>query len=87
MISFGKYKEAIEYFEKALKINLKAFGDKHPKVAENLSNMGKVYNSLGNYEKSKEYIKKALGIYELTLGKNHPETEKVRNILSIYSKK
>jgi len=46
------YKKAIEYSEKALKINLKTYGEDHPKVASDWNNLGVVYNFLGEYKKA-----------------------------------
>jgi len=73
--SKGDYDEAIEYFQKALKINLKMLGPEHPDVAVMYSNLGMTYYDKGNYDKAIEYFQKALDIARKSLGSNHPYTK------------
>ena len=60
--SKGDYDEAIEYFQKALKINLKMLGPEHPDVAVIYNNLGLAYTGKGEYIKAIEYLQKALKI-------------------------
>ena len=36
----GKYKQALDYYEQALAIDKKAYGEEHPAVARDLTNIG-----------------------------------------------
>ena len=58
----GRFKDAIDYFEKALAIDLKSFGDQHPNVATGYNNIGLAWHSLGKHQKAIGYFKKALAI-------------------------
>ena len=56
----GEYYKAIEYYELALKFDLKAYGQDNPKVAINRNNLGVVYLKLGQYDKAIEYLELAV---------------------------
>lgn len=62
--SKGDYDKALEYYEKALKIDLKIYGtEEHLDIATYYGNIGGVYYSKGDYKKALKYYKKALKIY------------------------
>jgi len=50
----GQYNEAKEYYEKALIIRKKIFGEEHAGVATSYNNLGIVYQDLGQYNEAKE---------------------------------
>ena len=50
-----EYDKAIEYFEKALKSDIKAFGEDHSNVATLLNNLGVTWDSKGDYDKAIKY--------------------------------
>ena len=56
----GKYDKAIEYYEKALKPDMKNFGEEHPRVANCWNNLGLAWYSKAEYDKAIEYYEKAL---------------------------
>lgn len=56
----GEYDKAIEYFEKALKSDMKNFGEEHPNVATRWNNLGAAWDSKGKYDKAIEYYEKAM---------------------------
>ncbi|MCH8082512.1 MAG: tetratricopeptide repeat protein, partial [Proteobacteria bacterium] len=58
--TLAKYKIAIDYYEKALKSDLKTYGPDHPTVATRWNNLGLAWNSLGDYQKAIDYYEKAL---------------------------
>ncbi|OJA03685.1 tetratricopeptide repeat protein, partial [Bathymodiolus thermophilus thioautotrophic gill symbiont] len=67
-----KHKKAIEYFELALKSDLKTYGEDHPEVAISRNNLGTAWKSLGKYKKAIGYYELALVALEKTLGIEHP---------------
>ena len=69
----GKYDKAIEYYEKALEFDLKAFGEDHPDVATYRNNLGSAWKAKGEYDKAIEYYKKALKSDIKTFGEDHPK--------------
>ena len=69
----GKYDKAIEYYEKALEFDLKAFGEDHPDVATYRNNLGSAWKAKGEYDKAIEYYEKALKSGIKTFGENHPK--------------
>ena len=69
----GKYDKAIEYYEKALESDLKAFGEDHPDVATYRNNLGSAWKAKGEYDKAIEYYKKALKSDIKTFGEDHPK--------------
>ncbi|MFQ5685744.1 MAG: tetratricopeptide repeat protein [Candidatus Scalindua sp.] len=69
----GKYDKAIEYYEKALKADLKAFGEDHPDVATYRNNLGVAWKAKGEYDKAIEYYEKALKSDIKNFGENHPK--------------
>jgi len=71
--SNGDYDRAIEYYQKALKIDLKQLGPGHPDVAIRYNNIGLAYKRKGNYNKALEYYQKALKIDLKQLGPDHPD--------------
>jgi len=79
--SQGNYSKALEFFQKALKIDEKVFGNEHPMVAIRYINIGFVYYSQGDYFRALEYYHKALKIQKKVLGDNHPTTINTYNII------
>ena len=70
--TLARYDKAIEYFEKALKSDLKTFGEDHPNVAIHWNNLGQVWDAKGEYDKAIEYFEKALKSDLKTFGEDHP---------------
>ncbi|MBA3012951.1 MAG: tetratricopeptide repeat protein [Desulfobacula sp.] len=81
--TLGETTKAIEYYEKALRIDLNVFGDQHPKVAIRYNNLGSAYKTLGETTKAIEYFEKALRIFTTVYGENHPNTKTVNQNLEI----
>ena len=55
----GRYDTAIEYFDKAVAIHLKAQGTNHPEVTKLWNHLGKTWREKGEYDKAIEYLEKA----------------------------
>ena len=65
-----KYKEALTYYQQALKIYQELYGTKaHPNKAAVLNDMGLCYANLGQYEEALTYYQQALKIYDELSGK------------------
>lgn len=67
----GLYKEAILYFEKALRIYNRTLTQDHPDFAAVYCQMGLVYNDMHEYSNALEYYEKALKINTEILPPNH----------------
>ena len=79
----GEYDKAIEYYEKALKSDLKNFDENHPTVATSWNNLGGAWNAKCEYDKAIEYYEKALMSYIKTFGEDHPNVAIRRNNLGL----
>jgi tetratricopeptide (TPR) repeat protein/MinD-like ATPase involved in chromosome partitioning or flagellar assembly len=79
--SLGDHRKAIEYYEQALAIRKKVYGEKHPQVASALNNLGEVWNTLGESRKAIEYYEQALAIRERVYGEKHPQVASALNNL------
>ena len=55
----GQYERALEYYQKALEIDIKVSGQDHPDVATSYQNLAAVYHRQGNHVQTKEMATKA----------------------------
>jgi tetratricopeptide (TPR) repeat protein len=69
----GKFDEALELYEKALKTTIEALGLNHAAVADTYVNMANVEQQLGNFAKALELYQKALEIQLKCLGGAHAD--------------
>ena len=53
-------------------INRKAFGDLHPAVTDNLTNLGSVYRDLNNLPKAEDYYRQVVALDTKIFGDNNP---------------
>ncbi len=74
----GEYNKAIDYFNKALNIDLNTFGDNHPDTAIDYNNIGGAWKALGKYNKAIDYLQKAEKICMQFLGADHPNTKNTK---------
>lgn len=70
----GRYKEAEELTRRVLAMNKEIYGDKHPRVAECLVNLGAIQQDLGNYVEAEKYHRQALEITRVFFGPDHHRT-------------
>ena len=77
----GKYKEALELFEKALVI-CKEIGEKEGE-AVTFNNIGRVYDDLGQYQKALDYFQQSLVISQ-QIGEKEGEAVTFNNIGGVY---
>jgi tetratricopeptide (TPR) repeat protein len=71
--TLGRYDVAIEYYNKALAIDLETYGPDHPKVAALWNNLGIAWKAKGKYDKAIKYLDKALASDLKTYGLDHPK--------------
>jgi len=69
----GKYKEAIEYYERALTIDQKQLGAEHPFIACILDGLANAHSKFGNNSKAEGYKKLASNIRYKSLGDENKE--------------
>lgn len=69
--TLGEYDVAIDHYRKALKIDLKYFGNAHPNVVANYNNLGLAWYSKGDYNKALKYCEEALKIDLKIFGAKH----------------
>ena len=81
--ALGEAHKAIEYYEQALEIDLKVFGNVHPNVATYYNNIGEAWRALGEARKAIEYMEQALEIVKRVYGENHPDTKLYKSNLEL----
>ena len=83
----GEYSEAIEFYERSIKINQKILPPTDPNLAKSYNNIGSVYYNMGEYSKALSYYEKDLEIEQKTLPPNHPDlATSYNNIGLVYFK-
>jgi CHAT domain-containing protein/Tfp pilus assembly protein PilF len=82
----GDYKAAERYFQQALEIRKKVFGEEHPEYASSLGNLGVLHSDMGDYKVAATYYKQALEIKMKAFGDEHPEyASSLGNLGIVYS--
>jgi nephrocystin-3 len=69
-----RVREAGEYLETALNINRRRFGDRHPEVARNAMNLGRVELEKGDAGRAVALLRPALEVFVEILGPVHDST-------------
>jgi CHAT domain-containing protein len=81
----GKYKEALQLYERALETRERLLGPEHRDVAASIDSVAGVYTRRGEYVQAEPLHKRALAIREKALGKDHPEIAKgLTNLGTLY---
>jgi tetratricopeptide (TPR) repeat protein len=75
------YRKAGELYQKALAIDEKTVGPKHPDYARVLNNLGQLARRERNDEEAARLFRRALAIDEAALGREHPDVATVLNNL------
>jgi tetratricopeptide (TPR) repeat protein len=81
-----KYKEALDYYKKALKIRKENLGDGHYRVALSHVNIGLIYLNQDKHQKALDELDKALKIQEKIFTKNHSFTRKTQKNIDYIKK-
>lgn len=71
--SDGDYARALQYYQKALSIQLQRFGENFPFVGTMYTNVGIALDHLERHDEAMEYFQKALAIRKATLSDTHPQ--------------
>ncbi len=71
--SDGDYARALQYYQKALSIQLQRFGENFPFVGTMYTNVGIALDHLDRHVEAMEYFQKALAIRKATLSDTHPQ--------------
>ena len=82
----AQFADARRAFERALRIDEKAYGADHPTVAKFVNNLGSVLKALGDLAGARAAYERALRICHKFLGDEHPTTKTVRKNLEILGK-
>jgi tetratricopeptide (TPR) repeat protein len=77
----GDKRKAIGYYEQALAIAKKLYGDWHPHVAATLNNLGVVFLSQGDKKQARPYFQQAYDIFNRFLGEQHLDTRMAKEWL------
>ncbi|CAF3869506.1 unnamed protein product [Rotaria sp. Silwood1] len=68
----GDYKQALDFYEKSIKIKQTILPDDDPNLAMSYNNIALVYKNMGDYSKALEFYEKDLEITKKALPSNHP---------------
>ena len=85
--SNGDYDSAIEYYQKALKFDLKQLGPDHLNIAIRYNNMGVVFSRKREHDSAIEYYQKALKINLKQLRPDNPKVATSYNNLGLAYKR
>jgi tetratricopeptide (TPR) repeat protein len=84
----GQYDRAIEFYERALRIQTATLGEMHASTAATITSMGASYSEKGQHDRAIELYERALRIRTATLGEMHADTAgTISSMGASYSKK
>jgi eukaryotic-like serine/threonine-protein kinase len=69
----GHYQACVPLYQHLLEMHRQLYGDRHPLVAEDLSNLGATMVDLGFYSKAEGYIRQALDVTRSYYGNDNPK--------------
>ncbi len=78
----GHYDQSQELNERLLPMYKQLYGERHPRVADVLVNLGAIKYDLGHYAEAESYDRQALAIVQDWYGKDNPETAEDLTILA-----
>jgi serine/threonine protein kinase len=78
----GHYDQSRELNERLLPMYKQIYGDRHPRVADVLVNLGAIKYDLGHYSEAEAYDRQALDIVQDWYGKDNPETAEDLTVLA-----
>jgi serine/threonine protein kinase/Tfp pilus assembly protein PilF len=78
----GLYQEADQQIERALDLQRRALGEKHPDTLATMNGLGELYQDQGDYAHAEPLFIRALGLRRQVLGEEHPDTLATMNDLA-----
>jgi len=69
----GHYQACVPLYQRLLEMHRQLYGDRHPLVAEDLSNLGATMIDLGFYSQAESYIRQALEVTRSYYGDENPK--------------
>src|ERR1700723_1171171 len=78
----GHYEKSEEINQRALAMYKRIYGERHPRVAEILINLGAIQLDTGHYAAAEQFDRQALDIVQAWYGKDNPETATDLTILA-----
>ncbi|HTA51464.1 MAG TPA: serine/threonine-protein kinase [Candidatus Acidoferrum sp.] len=78
----GHYDQSQELNERLLPMYKQIYGDRHPRVADVLVNLGAIKYDLGHYSEAEAYDRQALDIVQDWYGKDNPEIAEDLTVLA-----
>ncbi|GAB1314018.1 Tetratricopeptide-like helical (Fragment) [Madurella fahalii] len=88
MHRLGKYREAEQIHQQALRLGKKVFGEDHPDTFIYMNSLGTVLGNLGRHKEAEQIFRQGVGLSEVVLGNSHPQTGRCRqNLAWIRSKR
>ncbi len=72
LVEVGDLEGAEPLLRQALEMCRQLFGERHPDVAQGMSNLGAVLGMQGRYAEAEPYLRDALGLYRVILDPDHP---------------
>ena len=81
----GRFDEAVDVAQQALKMAERALRPDHPDVATSLNNLAELYRDQGKYGDAEPLYKQSLAIREKALGPDHPDVAtSLNNLAELY---
>ena len=78
----GRFDEATEYYDRSAAMFASLLGERQPRLATTLHNLGLTQLALGRVADGRRSLEHALEIYESTLGPESPQANNTRRALS-----
>ncbi len=79
----GNYDQARDFTRRALALDRQIYGDSHPRVADDLANLGTLAVTLGRISEAEQRYREAVGILQAWYGPDHPETLQVMSFVAL----
>ena len=81
----GRYQEAQQFAEKAVRLGEQEYSRDHPNTAIFLNNLALLYQAQGRYVEAEPLYQRALEIREKALGPDHPDVaQSLNNLAELY---
>ncbi|MEM1209048.1 MAG: tetratricopeptide repeat protein [Planctomycetota bacterium] len=82
-LDLGSIDRAEPHLQAALAINESIHGRKHPRVARNINDLGRIEDSRGNYDEALRLYREAQAIDREVLGEDHPVMGRYENNIGL----